>query len=426
MQKKLKTAGLACAALLLSAQVCSAAGFGIYEWSARGNALGGATVGRADDPSAVASNPAGITELEGVQVLGGVTAIMPKVDIRTGSTWTTSEDAVWTPPHLYGTWKINENYSLGIGMFSRFGLGSVVDEDWTGRYNSYEAIIESVSLNPNLAMRLSDQVSIAVGIEAMYLDFSKKKKLNLGAINPAFAEGDAHIQADGWAPGYNLALQYRPCKYSKIGLTYRSPVSMKVRGTVDFSDINAMLTSGALTGGVGIFKDTDAWGTVTLPDSIALGIAIYPIDKLSVEVGAVYTRWSTYDELKINYGDYIYKPGVGLATQTVEEKNWNDVWRFNIGIEYAALDWLDLRCGYVFDQSPVPDDTIDYMIPANDRHLLNGGLGFHWDNWNVDVSYTYLMIVDRDIDARLADGVYEGEIDNANAHVVGLSVGYKF
>ena len=43
----------------------------------------------------------------------------------------------------------------------------------------------------------------------------------------------------------------------------------------------------------------------------------------------------------------------------------------------------------------------------------------------VDVNYTYLMIMDRDIDGR-DDGVRDGEIDNADAHMVGLSVGYKF
>lgn len=155
---------------------------------------------------------------------------------------------------------------------------------------------------------------------------------------------------------------------------------------------------------------------------------MYPTEKLSVEVGAVYTLWSKYDELKINFGDdTIYKPGnLVLVDQTVTPKNWEDVWRFNIGVEYAALDWLDLRVGYVYDQSPVQDDTIDYMVPANDRHLLNGGLGFHWDSWVVDVNYTYLMIMDRDIDARAADYVREGEIDNADAHMVGLSIGYKF
>ena len=103
--------GLACMLVCVAASVCSAAGFSIYEWSARGNALGGTLVGRADDPSALAYNPAGITQLDGVQVMAGFTAIRPVLDIRTvgpeGDKWTTSErDALWMPPHAYATWKV--------------------------------------------------------------------------------------------------------------------------------------------------------------------------------------------------------------------------------------------------------------------------------------------------------------------------------
>ncbi|PKN43519.1 MAG: transporter [Deltaproteobacteria bacterium HGW-Deltaproteobacteria-18] len=416
----LKSWVMAWCLVLLTAQFSFAAGFGIYEWSARGNALGGATVGRADDPSALASNPAGITQLDGLQVLGGFTAIHPVLDVRTNDNWTSSdEDSLWIPPHFYATWKVNDRYTIGLGTFSRFGLGSVFDEDWSGRYNSYEAIIESMSINPNVALKFSDKFSAAFGVDATYLNFSLKKKLNLAMINPAFSEGDAHLEADGMGYGFNMALHYKPCQYAKVGLSYRSPVTMKVTGEADFSDINPALTGG------GFFKDTSVSGTVQLPDSFAFGIALYPVEKLSVEVGAVYTMWSKYNELTIDYGDPVITAD-GVTTQTTSPKNWDDVWRFNIGVEYAALDWLDLRAGYVYDQSPVQDETIDYLVPANDRHLLNGGLGFHWDNWVVDVNYTYLMIMDRDIDARLADGVLEGEIDNADAHMVGLSVGYKF
>lgn len=137
--RTLKTWVMACCLVLLATQMSFAAGFGIYEWSARGNALGGATVGRADDPSAIASNPAGITQLDGLQVLAGFTAIHPVLDIRTGNTWTSSDkDALWIPPHFYATWKVNDRYSIGLGTYSRFGLGSVFDENWAGRYNSYE------------------------------------------------------------------------------------------------------------------------------------------------------------------------------------------------------------------------------------------------------------------------------------------------
>lgn len=424
MLNRLKSWAIAWALVLSTAQFCSAAGFAIYEWSARGNALGGATVGRADDPSALASNPAGITQLDGLQVLAGFTAIHPVLDIRTGDKWTTSdEDSLWVPPHIYATWKVNDRYSIGLGTFSRFGLGSVFDEDWEGRYNSYEAVIQSVSVNPNVAVKVTDNLSAAFGVDATYLDITMKKKLNFSSLGP-LPDGDADLQADGMGYGFNMALHYQPCQYAKLGLSYRSPVTMKVNGDADFSDIPSGLV------GAGFFHDTSASGTVTLPDSFAFGVAMYPTEKLSVELGAVYTLWSKYDELKINYGSPLVT-SAGPATQTVTPKNWSDVWRFNIGVEYAALDWLDLRAGYVFDQSPLNDDTIDYLVPANDRHLLNGGLGFHWDNWTVDLNYTYLMIMDRDIDARnqYADGsyeIYEGEIDNADAHMVGLSVGYKF
>jgi long-chain fatty acid transport protein len=414
--------------VLLAAQTSFAAGFGIYEWSARGNALGGATVGRADDPSALASNPAGITQLDGLQVLAGFTAIHPVLDVRTGNTWTSSDkDALWIPPHFYATWKVNDRYSIGLGTFSRFGLGSVFDENWTGRYNSYEAIIESVSINPNVAVKVTDKLSAAFGVDATYLNFALKKKINLSAIGSS--DGDAQLEADGMGYGFNMALHYQPCQYAKLGLSYRSPVTMKVNGDADFTrpaDFNAGLV------GTKAFTDTSASGTVTLPDSFSFGLAVYPTDKLSVEVGAVYTLWSKYDKLDINYGDnVILQPGPTFVDQTSTPKNWSDVWRFNVGLEYAALDWLDLRLGYVYDQSPLNDDTIDYLVPANDRHLFNGGLGFHWDSWTVDLNYTYLMILDRDIDGRnrYADGtyeVYDGEIDNADAHMVGLSVGYKF
>lgn len=406
--------------VLVTAQFCSAAGFAIYEWSARDFALGGATVGRADDPAALATNPAGITQLDGIQVMGGVMAIHPVMDVvANGVSETSDKDAWFFPPHFYATWKVNDRYSIGLGTFSRFGLGTKFDSNWEGKYSSYEALIESMSINPNVAVKVTDKLSAAFGVEAMYLNFSQKKKIQFGG--GAFPDGDVHLEADGMGYGFNMALHYQPCPYAKLGLSYRSPITMKVRGDADFSR-PAGLPIPAIA-----FTDTTARGVVTLPDSFSFGVAMYPIEKLSVELGATYTLWSKYDELTIDYGDtVIFKPGVGLLDQTSSKKNWNDVWRFNLGVEYAALDWLDLRLGYVFDQTPVPDDTIDYMLPDSDRHVFNSGLGFHWDNWNVDVNYSYIKFMDRDIDARDDDYILDGKVKNAGAHVGGLSVSYKF
>jgi long-chain fatty acid transport protein len=409
-----------------SASTCFSAGFGIYEWSARGNALGGTLVGRADDPSAVAYNPAGITQLDGVQVMAGFSIIHPVLEVRTdgpeGNQWTSSDkSALWMPPHVYATWKVNDRYSFGLGIYSRFGLGSVIDDKWPGRYNSYRAVIEAVSINPNVAVKVTDKLSAAFGVEAMHLTFLKKQKLNLRQINPAFGDGDSKLDADGWGHGFNLALHYQPCEYARLGLTYRSPVVMKVRGDAEFSDI-----PGAIQG-MRLLRDTGASGKVTLPDSFSFGLAVYPTEKLSVELGATYTLWSKYDELRVNYSEPVIPgPGGTRVDQVVQTKNWRDVWRLGVGVEYAALDWLDLRAGYIYDQEPSRSDYIDYMVPANDRHLLSAGLGLHWENWTADLSYIYLMIEDRKIKARPAEGVYQGEIRNADAHIMGLSVSYAF
>lgn len=421
MLTRLKSWAIAWALVLVTAQFCSAAGFAIYEWSARDMALGGATVGRADDPGALASNPAGITQLDGVQVTAGVMGIHPVLDVVTdGESETSDEDAIYVPPHFYATWKVNDRYSVGLATFSRFGLGMVFDEDWDGRYNSYEATMQSVSVNPNVAVAVTDKLSAAFGVEAMYLNFNQKKKLMMVGPGPTLLpDGDADLEADGMGYGFNMALHYKPCQYAKVGLSYRSPITMKVVGDANFSDISGIPAM------IGAYRDTDAHGVVTLPDSFSFGVAMYPMDKLSVELGAVYTLWSKYDELKINFSDPL-NPFDPTSDETVSEKNWDDVWRFNVGVEYAALDWLDLRLGYVYDNTPVPDETIDYLLPDSDRQIFSGGLGFHQDNWAVDVNYSYLLFADRDIDERAEDYVYEGKVENADCHIAGISFTYKF
>ncbi|HDQ93212.1 MAG TPA: hypothetical protein ENN89_03725, partial [Synergistetes bacterium] len=69
-----------CAAFVFAGIMCGTAlgaGFALYDFSARGNALGGAMVGRADDPSAIAFNPAGITQIPGSSYMTGLAFIMP-------------------------------------------------------------------------------------------------------------------------------------------------------------------------------------------------------------------------------------------------------------------------------------------------------------------------------------------------------------
>jgi len=403
--------------LLVFSRRADAAGFGIYEWSARGNALGGAMIARADDPSAVAFNPAGMVQLEGTQMMFGFTAISPTADVTgydlpaylMADPFATTVSSTFFPPHFYYTRQISDNQWFGIGLFTRFGLGTEFDPDWFGRYNSYKAEIMSVSVNPSWAWKINEKFSVGLGVEAMYFGIDLKKKIpNPKAPNP-FDPGvalDSELEGDSFGWGWNMGFLYRASDTVKFALTYRSQVEQEVEG-----DFDLYLPDGSKVDHKG------AGGQITLPDLLVAGIAFKPTEKLSVEIDAVLTRWSTYDRLTINFDD---------DTSATSPKNWSDTWRYQLGIEYALNENLDLRLGYVIDPSPIPDETVDYIAPTNDRKLYSVGLGYRKGDWTYDFSYTYLDITPRDIEGRSSDYVFDSRQNNGDAHLFGISLSRKF
>jgi long-chain fatty acid transport protein len=394
-----------------------AAGYGVYEWSARGNALGGAMVARDGDPSSVAYNPACITDVPGKQIQIGATAIAPTatMDVKSDAVEDMDfADSVWALPTMYYTHQLSDNYWFGLGMFSRVGLGTEYEDadTWAGRYNCSRAAIKSLSINPNLAMKFSDAFSLAVGVEATYLDFGYDMTFKA----PGVANSDwlHEISADGWGYGMNLGARYRPFDWLAFGLAWRSEIQLTVHGDGDFTKKGTVTIP---------FKSTDVSGTEPIPESVTMGVMVKPMERLSLEFDAVWTKWSSYKSLIVNYDD----PQPGFGYELKSTKNWSDTWRFQFGAEYALTDSVDLRAGYVYDQSPVNNDYEDYAVPCTDRQIVTLGAGWKIsDSWAVDASYGYLWMKDRDYEARPKAGIIELTRKDARAHMAGLSVTYKF
>ena len=394
-----------------------AAGYGVYEWSARGNALGGAMVARDGDPSSVAFNPACITDVPGRQIQIGATAIAPTatMNVKSGSSDDMDfADSVWALPTMYYTQQLSDNYWFGLGMFSRAGLGTEYEDadSWVGRYNCSRAAIKSLSINPNLAMRFSDAFSLAVGVEATYLHFG----YDITFKHPLAPDSDYlhEISADGWGYGLNLGARYRPFDWLAFGLAWRSEIQMTVHGDGDFTKKGTVTLP---------FKSTDVTGTEPVPESLTMGVMIKPVERLSLEFDAVWTKWSSYKSLIVNYDD----PQPGFGDKLESDKNWNNTWRFQFGAEYALTDSVDLRAGYVYDQSPVNDDYEDYAVPCTDRQIVTLGAGWKIsDAWVMDASYGYLWMKDREYEARESAHIIELTREDAHAHMAGLSVTYRF
>jgi long-chain fatty acid transport protein len=411
--------------LFLSTPVFGA-GFALYEGSARGNVLGAGLTATADDPSAVFYNPAGITQLKGTQVMLGATFIAPMTDVKTTSggvqTTTETEGNVWIPPHGYITTQLSEKWWAGLGMFSRFGLGTEFEATWPGRYNSYNAVIKTFEINPNIAYKVNDKFSIAGGLDLMYFSLHLQSKVSPATFGaPAIlGDADSDLKGNSWGYGFNLAVHFKPSEDWSLGASYRSRVSQHVSGDANFTKPAAWAAIGAAN--AVLLRSTTASGKLHLPDEVFAGIAWKATPTVTLGGGVIWTRWSSYDKLQLNY-DIPIAPGVAQVTK---QKQWVDVYRFTVGAEWKVTPNWDLRLGYAYDQEPIQDQYADYLIPANDRNMFSAGFGWHNAKWSADFSYTLIVISPRTIPARAADGILASEFQNGLAHLFGVSLGYKF
>jgi long-chain fatty acid transport protein len=413
--------------------LAGAAGYGIYEWGARGQALGGAMTARGEDPSTVVYNPAGMTQLPGTQMSAGMTIIRPSGTVNPDDSSLPGGEGVdntWTIPNAYITTQLGERYWFGLGLYSRVGLGTEYrsDEDWFGRYNAMYAGIKQVSMTPNMALKLTDTLSMAVGLEVAYIEVNLQNMIDADPNQEHSGDYDVKQKLTGGDPGYgfNLALHYKPLDWLSFGASYRSEIDVTMTGDADFSNIGDRAEEGKAIlrnfYGDSTLRNTGFTATEPLPAMLSLGVMVKPMDRLSISFDVLRTYWHAYNELKIEYDDDVI-PGHNPVNL---EKNWKDVNRYQIGVEYALLDWMDLRFGYVYDESPVDPDYAEYQIPSNDRQIYSIGSGFHWDTWTIDVAYSYLTVKERNFNDSTASGVEHSTFEDGDSHLFALNVGYRF
>jgi len=423
-----------------------ASGFALFEHSTKGMGMGGAFVARADDATAVYYNPAGITQLEKFNWSVGVTPIQPVVNVSdmSGNAWD-ADDSLVLVPSAHITYQMTDKLWLGAGIFAPFGLATTFDENWAGRYNSHNAEVEGLNLNVNLAYKVNDKLSVAVGIDSLMFDVLLEQKILPSAV--VYSQRDAivaGIVATGLDPytadlvfntqflapsanladinqevsgnqtkvGFNLAVHFQPNDKVKMGISYRSGFKYDIAGEAKYRDV----TPGFILPMESIFFDAPGNAKIELPEFLYFGLAYAINEKFDFEVDLWQTAWSSYDKI-----DLTVENGVGHA---ISEKDWSDVWALRMGTEYRFSKSCYGVMGYVYDESPIPDELIDYTLPSNDRQVLSFGVGYKKGNYSFDASYGYLVAKDRHITARPMDFIFESDID-ATAHLFSIGMTYK-
>ncbi len=205
-----------------------AAGFGLYEYSARGNALAGTTMARDATPGSMAMNPAQVARVPGLQIEAGVVVIAPDSTVTYNGEKQGVDRNYFVIPHTYMTWQINDKFSAGLGIFSRFGLGNSYPEDWAGAGSIYDVSVQSMSAQPTLAVNVTDWLSLGAGLEVMWFDIDLRNKIGLPALVPNPGQVDSKISGDNYAIGGTLGIHIHPLDWLSFGASYRTSVKQDI------------------------------------------------------------------------------------------------------------------------------------------------------------------------------------------------------
>lgn len=415
LKNKVLALGILCALGL--PQAAGAEGFAINEWSAEGVAMGGARMFAEGDAANVAYNPASITKVDGEAFKVSATYISPhgEYDLynENGDVIDSGTNRVHFgfAPGTYYVKKLNDKDWFGIGAFSRFAMVSEFERDSDVSTNAFLSRLNGVSVTPTFAHKFDDKWSAAVGAEINYVGLTMEKNAMPGPSVPT------HTKGESYALGWNAAANYAFDEKNEIGVVYRSRIKHSMEA--DFNAYNITNIGN---------RNGDAYGEVTLPDSWHIGYNHKFNDKTRVELNAVRTNWSTYDALNINVS------GTGVPSFDrvhASPKNWEDGWRYAIGIEHKLSDKYTVMAGYAYDESSIPYHGGDFMVPTGNRRTYSIGARYNDKDQTVALALGWMDVGDLRFaftDAADKDG-YKGR--HAHTHdsftkIIGISYQRNF
>lgn len=409
LKNKVLALGILCALGL--PQAAGAEGFAINEWSAEGVAMGGARMFAEGDAANVAYNPASITKVDGEAFKVSATYISPhgEYDLYKDDNLYEGKNRVHFgfAPGTYYVKKLNDKDWFGIGAFSRFAMVSEFERNEIVSTNAFLSRLNGVSVTPAFAHKFDDKWSAAVGAEINYVGLTMEKNLILDA--------PTHTKGESYALGWNAAANYAFDDKNEIGVVYRSRIKHSMEA--DFNAYNFMGTGKTVSG--------DAYGEVTLPESWHIGYSHKFNDKTRVELNAVRTGWDTYKNLDIMISD------TGKIDGLVSNpKNWEDGWRYAIGVEHKLSDKYTVMAGFAYDESSIPYNGGDFIVPTGNRRTYSIGARYNDKDQTVALALGWMDVGDLNFAFRDSTDP-DGKNGHAHTHdsftkIIGISYQRNF
>lgn len=405
-----------------------AGGFALFEQGARGMGFAGAFTAQASDPSAIFHNAAGIGFLQGRHLYLGGTLVAPSATFEGASPFpgagvTEEGDAgVLFPPAVYYTHALAPDIVAGVGLHVPFALRSrwANPGSFSGRFISQSAELSGFSLNPTVAFKLADRLSVGGGLDVRFSSVKLARRVPL--VDPftqrVVDAADLALESGtSTGIGFNLGVLARPSETMSVGVAYRHKVTVDYDGGATFtpvatgnSQVDSVVASVLPPGSQPVTT------SITFPAIASVGLA-QGFGPWLFEVDVNWYQWSTFDRLPITF---VERPDLS----EVIAENYGNSFQYRFGLQRTLNESWTVRGGYFWDETPAPPGSMSPLLPDSNRQGF--ALGGSWTRGQLRLDAgSWLVLSARRSTAGQNRDRYEGFYDG-QAITFGVSLGYEF
>jgi long-chain fatty acid transport protein len=377
---------------LLLAALSGTAGASGFQLGVQGSGLGNAYAGsaaKAKDASTIYHNPAGMTQLQAREVSAGLTALKTSFEFNDkgsqvgafgpGGTMHAGEggDAGgWGfVPNGYLSWALSKDLYLGVGIGAPFGLKTKYDDPWRGSAQSNEFDIKTMNINPSIAFRVNDMVSLGAGVswQKIEAEYYRRVAINNSARFGALPQVTSHMSIDDDAWGWNIGALFTISPTTKVGVSYRSAIQYHTDGKVKLNGDGTAAGNATAVGLSNAGGASKVQADLKVPDTFILSVTQQLSDRWEMLGDVSWTGWSSIKNVDIYRTSGAQN---GAIAQTLDA-DFQNIYRVALGANYSYSDAIKFMFGIAYDQTPVKNSSTRLTsLPDNDRTWF--ALGAQW------------------------------------------------
>jgi long-chain fatty acid transport protein len=290
--------------------------------------------------------------------------------------WKNSTDNFGTPFEVYASYRATDWLTVGLAVYSPYGSAVEWDQDWQGANLVNNIDLEAIYIQPTVSLKVNEYFSVGGGPIYVTGSVNLNKNLSRSLTNESGAPSDVTIDATGVnAWGYTAGFMFNPEKHVRLGVNYRSRITMEARGgDASFHDIPAALQ--------GTYNKTTFNADLPLPAELTAGLSVQITDKWLVAFDYNHAYWNVYKALMVDFAN-------GIVSDN--PRNYKDASTYRLGTQYKLNEKFVFRAGWYFDESPVQDGYFAPETPRNDSMGFTGGLTYQiTPKFGIDASFLYL------------------------------------